>query len=81
MAEYQRTRDEHLAAIYEFTSGLATLEPPPPEIQALYGALINNRADTDRFVGIFAGTVGVQEFFAPENIGRIISQASAAGAN
>jgi flavin-dependent dehydrogenase len=79
MADYQRTRDEHLMPAYEMACGLATLAPPPPEIQALYGALIHNQAETDRLIGTFAGTVPIPEFYSPENVGRIMSQAAAAG--
>ena len=35
MGEYQRTRDEAAGAMYEFTCELATLEPPPSEMQRI----------------------------------------------
>ena len=35
MGEYQRTRDAQVGAMYDFTCELATLEPPPPELQQL----------------------------------------------
>jgi len=28
--------------MYEFTCRLATLEPPPPEMQHLFGAIVGN---------------------------------------
>src|SRR5437764_10215634 len=56
LADYHRKRDEHLTPMYEMTCGLATSSAPPPEIQALYAALIHNQPDTDRLMGIFAGT-------------------------
>ena len=37
MDEYQATRDEHVLPMFEFTCQLATLEPPPPELQQLLG--------------------------------------------
>ena len=80
LAEYQRIRDEHFMPMYDLTSGLAEFEPPPPEAQALHQALRGNQAETDRFFGTIAGTVPIPEFFAPENVGRIVSQAKAAGA-
>jgi hypothetical protein len=52
---------------------LPFLEPPSPEPQQLFGALSGNQADTDRFFG----TLPVQEFFAPDNLGRIMSGAFA----
>ncbi len=79
LAEYHRKRDEHLSPVYELTCGLAKLAPPPPEILALYMALIGNQAETNRLLGTFAGTVPIPEFYSPENMGRIMSQAAAAG--
>ena len=35
MGEYQSARDQHVLPMYEFTCELATLEPPPPELQQL----------------------------------------------
>jgi hypothetical protein len=61
--------------VYEFTCQLAMLEPPPPEMQQLFAALAGNQADTDRFMGVLAGTTLVPDFFAPENVGRIMQAA------
>jgi flavin-dependent dehydrogenase len=77
MAAYEQRRNEAALPIYQFTCQLATLEPPPPEMQQLFAALRENQADTNRFMGIFAGTTPVPEFFAPENVGRIIRAAQA----
>ena len=35
---------------------LASLQPPPPEMQQLFGALRHNQEQTDRFFGVIAGT-------------------------
>jgi hypothetical protein len=61
--------------MYEPTCELASLEPPPPHMQQLLGALRTSQDGTNRFFGVIAGTVPVQEFFAPENLGRIMSAA------
>jgi flavin-dependent dehydrogenase len=79
MAEYHRVRDAHFLPMYELTYGLAHFAPPPAEIQALYAALRSNPLETDRFFGTMAGTVPIPEFYAPENVGRIVSRAAAAG--
>ena len=47
-------------------------------MQQLFAALRDNQEQTDRFFGVVAGTVPIAEFFAPENIGRIIGGADAA---
>ncbi len=72
MAEYERRRNEAALPVYEFTCQLAMLEPPPPEMQQLFAALRHNQEQTNRFFGTMAGTVPIPEFFAPENLGRII---------
>ena len=75
MADYQRIRDQHVLPIYEFTTQLATLEPPPPQLEQLFAAM-EGRADAmDEFVSVVAGTVPPAAFFAPENIDRIMARA------
>ena len=49
-------------------------------MQQLLAALRRNQEQTDRFFGTVAGTVPIPEFFAPENIGRIMGGAQAAAA-
>jgi 2-polyprenyl-6-methoxyphenol hydroxylase-like FAD-dependent oxidoreductase len=75
MAEYQAARDRHSLSMYEFTCQLATLEPPPPELQQVFGALPGNQAALDSFARMNAGTISPAEFFAPENIGAIMAAA------
>jgi flavin-dependent dehydrogenase len=77
MAEWHTTRDAHALPIYDFTTQLATLEPPPPEMQQLLGAVHGNQEAMDAFVSITAGTVSPVEFFDPEHIGRLMSAAVA----
>ncbi len=73
MAEYEQRRNEVAMPIYELTCQFAMLEPPPPEMQQLFAALRHNQEQTNRFLGTaLAGTVPIPEFFAPENIGRIM---------
>jgi hypothetical protein len=64
--------------IYEFTAQLATLAPPPIEMQQLLGAVHGNRDAMDAFASITAGTLSPAEFFAPDHVGRIMSAAAAA---
>jgi len=77
MSAYQLGRDASALPIYDFTTQLATLTPPPPEVQQLLFAAHGNRAAMDGFAGVVAGTVSPMEFFSPENIGHIMSAASA----
>lgn len=76
MADYQRKRDAEVGPIFEFTTELARLEPPPPETQQLLGAVHGNREAMDDFVSVNAATLSPAEFFAPDNIGRIMGAAA-----
>jgi 2-polyprenyl-6-methoxyphenol hydroxylase-like FAD-dependent oxidoreductase len=77
MADYQRARDEHVLPMYELTCQLATLEPPPSELQQLLGAVHGNPREMDRFVQMNAGTLSPAEFFSPESVREIMAAASA----
>lgn len=72
LADYEQRRNEAMLPMYEHTCQLATLEPPPPELQQLFNALRGNQAETDQFLGTISGTVSIPEFFSPENVARII---------
>jgi 2-polyprenyl-6-methoxyphenol hydroxylase-like FAD-dependent oxidoreductase len=75
MSEYQRTRDVRVKPMYEFTCMLATLEPPPPEMQQLLGAIHGNQKAMDGFARMNAGTISPAEFFAPENVNSMTAAA------
>jgi hypothetical protein len=49
--------------MYEFTDATAALQPPTPQSQALFASFREDRAQFERFLGVFAGTVPVQAFF------------------
>jgi len=79
MGAYQRARDEQATPVYDLTDELATMEPPPPELQQLLGAIYGDQKEMDAFISVQASTMPAPEFFAPENVGRIMSRAAAAG--
>ena len=79
MGTYQRSRDEQATPVYEFTDEFATMEPPPAELQQLLGAIYGDQKEMDAFISVQASTMPAPEFFAPENVGRIMSRAAAAG--
>jgi 2-polyprenyl-6-methoxyphenol hydroxylase-like FAD-dependent oxidoreductase len=72
LSRYERVRNEETRGLYELTHDLASLAPPPPEQQALFAALRENRHESGRFFGVIAGTVRPEEFFAPDNLARIV---------
>jgi 2-polyprenyl-6-methoxyphenol hydroxylase-like FAD-dependent oxidoreductase len=67
MHGYQAGRDEHVLPMYEFTCQLATLAPPPPEMQQLFGSIQGNQPAMNRFVQMNAGTISPTEFFATQH--------------
>ena len=77
MGEFHRARDAHLLPMYEFTTQMATLEPPPPEMQQVLGAVAGNQQAMDDFVSVIAGTVSPAEFFDSANIERVMRRAAA----
>lgn len=78
MTRHHQARDQRVMPLYEFTTQLATLEAPPPEMQQLLGAVHGNQDAMDAFVSVTAGTVSPIEFFDPAHIGRIMGAAAVA---
>lgn len=73
MGDYQRARDKHVMAMYELTCQLATLSPPPPEMQQLFGAIHGNQAAMDGFVQMNAGTISPTQFFSPDSVAAMMN--------
>ena len=76
LAAHEATRNERVRPMYEFTTQLAALEPPPPEMQMLFGALRGNQDATNAFLSAITGAIPLNEFLSPENVGRIVAAAS-----
>jgi 2-polyprenyl-6-methoxyphenol hydroxylase-like FAD-dependent oxidoreductase len=76
MSDHQQARDMHAMPIFEFTTQLATLEAPPPEMQQLLGAVYGNPHAMDAFASVVAGTMSPVEFFDPAHIGQIMAVAA-----
>ena len=57
--------------MYEFTTQLAALEPPPAEMQALFSALRGNQDATNAFLSAITGAIPLGDFMSNANIGRI----------
>jgi flavin-dependent dehydrogenase len=76
MADCQRARDEHVGPMYDFTCQVATLEPPPLEMQKLIGAIHGRQEAMDAFIRMNAGTISPRDFFAPQNLGALMAAAA-----
>jgi 2-polyprenyl-6-methoxyphenol hydroxylase-like FAD-dependent oxidoreductase len=77
MAAHESARNERVRPMYEFTTHLAALEPAPPEMRALFGALRGNQDATNAFLSAITGAIPLADFMAPDNISRITATAEA----
>ena len=77
MSRYQAARDEHVLPMYEFTTQLATLEPPPEELRHLLAAVHGNQEAMDGFARTNAGVMSPADFFSDENTGRVFAASRA----
>ena len=65
LTDYEQRRNEAVRPMYEFTYEQAGLEPPSPEGEALFAAMRDDPELASRFLGVFTGSVPVEDFFAP----------------
>ena len=76
LAAYESARNDRVRPMYEFTTQLAALEPPPPEMRALFAALHGNQDATDAFLSAITGAIPLSEFMSAGNLGRIMAAAT-----
>jgi hypothetical protein len=60
---------------------LAALEPPAPEMRALFGALRHNQDATNAFLSAITGAIPLPDFMSNENVGRIMAAARDVGSH
>jgi 2-polyprenyl-6-methoxyphenol hydroxylase-like FAD-dependent oxidoreductase len=75
LAAHESARNERVRPMYEFTTHLAALEPPPAEMRALFGALRGNQDATNAFLSAITGAIPLPDFMSNENLGRIMAAA------
>jgi 2-polyprenyl-6-methoxyphenol hydroxylase-like FAD-dependent oxidoreductase len=73
MSAWHQERDAKAMPTYDFTAQLATLEPPPPELEQLLGAVHGNQNAMDDFVSVIAGVTSPADFFSEENVAHIFA--------
>ena len=76
LGAYHAARDARVMPMYELTTQLASLEPPPPQMQQVLGAVAGNQEAMDGFCRINAGTSPIPEFFSEANLGKIFAAAA-----
>jgi 2-polyprenyl-6-methoxyphenol hydroxylase-like FAD-dependent oxidoreductase len=72
LGTYEQARNDAALSMYEFSTELASFEPPKPEQTILLSSLIGNQRETDRFFGVLTGAVPMRDYFAPGNLVKII---------
>jgi 2-polyprenyl-6-methoxyphenol hydroxylase-like FAD-dependent oxidoreductase len=72
LADYEGQRNAVAMPVAELVRQFASLTLPPPEQLQFFAALRENPVETSRLFGTVAQVVPVSEFFAPENMRRII---------
>jgi flavin-dependent dehydrogenase len=76
LADYERRRNEVLLPLYELNYQFATHEPPSQELQQLFQALRTNSTERTNYIGAITGCISPTDFFAPENVARILATAN-----
>jgi 2-polyprenyl-6-methoxyphenol hydroxylase-like FAD-dependent oxidoreductase len=71
---FEARRNASSLPLYAFTTEMAKLDPPPRDIVELFLALRGNPDDMRAYFGVFAQSVPVETFFAPDNIARMLGR-------
>ncbi|MGE0135239.1 MAG: FAD-dependent monooxygenase [Dehalococcoidia bacterium] len=80
LAGFHATRDALTEADYRENLALARFEPRPPMLGALRQALRDRPEESTRFFKARMRMIPFESFFNPENVGRIVGQATAPSA-
>jgi 2-polyprenyl-6-methoxyphenol hydroxylase-like FAD-dependent oxidoreductase len=78
LAVHESARNARVRPMYEFTTHLAALAPPPPDMQALFGALRGNQDAINAFLSAITGAIPLSDFMSNENVARIMAAANQA---
>jgi 2-polyprenyl-6-methoxyphenol hydroxylase-like FAD-dependent oxidoreductase len=73
LAGYRTARDTRAMPVYQMTLGIASLQPPDEQMIQLVGAIAGKQPAMDAFARLNSGVTSPPEFFAPENIGRLLA--------
>ena len=75
MADYQHERDRRSVPFYEFTAQLASLEPPPAELQQVLDAVYGDQEAMDEFARVGGALTSPADFFSEQNVARLLAGA------
>ena len=77
LADHQRDRDERTRPMFDLTAQFAGFDPPSDDDAALFAAVADNPQASDDFASVLAGTMPVDAFFDPVNLGQLLGQSAA----
>ncbi len=63
--------------MFDFTKQLVGFDPPSEEDAALFAAIAADTQASNDFASVLAGTMSVEAFFDPANLGRLIGEPAA----
>ncbi|GIF67945.1 FAD-dependent oxidoreductase [Asanoa ishikariensis] len=72
LAGYHSARDTRAMPVYQMTLQIASLQPPDEQMVQLVSAMAGNQDAMDAFARLNSGVTSPVEFFAPENIGKLV---------
>lgn len=72
LAGYQSARDTRAMPVYQLTLAIASLQPPDEQMIQLTSAIAGRPEAMDAFARLNSGVTSPAEFFAPDNIGRLV---------
>jgi 2-polyprenyl-6-methoxyphenol hydroxylase-like FAD-dependent oxidoreductase len=72
LARYGRRRDRQTKPIYDFTVGLAALDPATDAERRLFRAIAADPEQTTRLYGTINGSLPMRRFFAAPNLVRLV---------
>ena len=78
LGAFQTARDTQVLPIYELTTQLATLAPPPPQMAQVLGAVAASPESMTGFCRVISGVTSPAEFFSEANVGQMFGRAAAA---
>ncbi|GIM90562.1 NAD(P)/FAD-dependent oxidoreductase [Paractinoplanes toevensis] len=73
LGRYQSRRDTRAMPHYQMTLGIASLQPPDEQMIQLVSAIAGKQPAMDAFARLNSGVTSPAEFFAPENVGRLLA--------
>jgi 2-polyprenyl-6-methoxyphenol hydroxylase-like FAD-dependent oxidoreductase len=71
LAGYERDRNSAASELYRENIALAQFSPIPQDVLGLRAALREDPEETRRFYMAREGMIPPEEFFSPENLGRL----------